>query len=145
MKRVSVALLSLGLALHGCAMLGLSCTEVGCAGALSVLMDGALADGVPYEVSVEGLSVEPCVFTLPLQGYEDCASVDAEGQLVLSFFIPMGAAPDEVTLILLEDGEEAVRAVEAPSYGEPYYPNGKACDGGGCRTGDVAFTLPGTV
>ena len=145
MKQAMMALMGMGLALPGCAMLGLSCTEMGCAGALSVLMDGALAEGGSYEVAVEGLSVEPCVFSLPLQGYEDCASVDEDGQLVVSFFIPMGAAPDEVTLVLFEDGEEAVRAVEAPSYGEPYYPNGKACDGGGCRTGEATFTLPATA
>ena len=145
MKRVTMALMGLTLALPGCAMLGLSCTEIGCAGSLSVLMDGALAEGESYEVSVEGFYAEPCVFSLPLEGYEDCASIDPTGQLVVSFYIPMGEAPDEVTLVVFEDGEEASRAVEMPSYGEPYHPNGKACDGGGCRSAEVVFVLPGTA
>ena len=145
MRHAKMALLALGMAMPGCAMLGLNCTEMGCAGALSVLMDGALADGVAYEVAVEGFSAEPCVFSLPLQGYEDCASIDAEGQFVVSFFIPMGEAPDEVTLVLLENGEEAFRTVEEPSYDEPYYPNGEACDGDGCRSGEATFLLLGAA
>ena len=141
MRHTKTMLLALGMVMPGCALLGLNCTEMGCAGTLSVWMDGALVEGPAYEVVVEGFSAEPCAFSLPLRGYEDCASIGADGQLVVSFFLPMGAAPDEVTLVLLEDGEEAARTVDRPSYGAPYYPNGEACDGGGCRSGEATFLL----
>jgi len=145
MERATIALMGLALALPGCAALGLSCTEVGCMASLSVMMQGSFLEGEAYEVVIEEMAEEPCVFTLPLQGDEGCVASDDEGRLVVTVYLPMGEAPEDVTLVLYEDGEEAARSVERPSYGDPYYPNGKACDGVGCVSGQVDFVLPGVT
>lgn len=133
-----VALSALALsALAGCA---LNCTEMGCSGSLTVFLDRALADGSTVSIDlgdgtmdcVEGTdtSLNGCILT----------EVDGSPAIVASTY--MGQAPETASL-LIDEGAGAATYEVTPTWGEPAYPNGEACDGtdGGCRAGDADLTL----
>jgi hypothetical protein len=133
--------LAVALGLAGCNALGLACEEMGCQGTLTVLLDRLptedaalsvdLGDG-PLACGVAGATTEPL-----------CAIEDGDEGPVLSVWVGMGQAPEVVTVSVSEGGAPAVDHELSVAWGEPWYPNGKACDGkdGGCRSGEAELAL----
>jgi hypothetical protein len=80
-----------------------------------------------------------------LCGAEEAGCVltnDADGAS-LEIRVGMGQAPEVVTVSVSEGGAPAVGHELDVAWGEPWYPNGKACDGedGGCRSGEAELAL----
>jgi hypothetical protein len=130
------------LLLAGCA---LNCEEVGCSGALSIYLAGAVEDGEwSLEVTKDG-ETRTCIITLP-DGEPVCASplsleVGAEG-MTLSWLTIMGEQGDNVQIRISHDGALLNDSDFVPEWSEPYYPNGKACDdGNGCSNATADYSV----
>lgn len=133
-----VALSALALsALSGCA---LSCNEMGCSGSLTVFLDRALADGSTVSIDLGDGAMDCVVDTeTSLNG---CILTDVDGSPAIVASTYMGQAPETASL-LIDEGAGAVTYDVTPTWSEPVYPNGEACDGtdGGCRAGEADLAL----
>jgi hypothetical protein len=135
-------LLLLALTLTGCAQLGLSCTEMGCVGTLSIYLSRELTSDASVVVELDGASVDCPVNPAGGTPSVGCAVVSGDGGAVIT--IDSGSvAFEEVLVRISEGGAEAVEYAVTPEWGERYYPNGKACDGvdGGCVGGEANLAL----
>lgn len=136
-----VKVLAVGLA--GCQALGLSCTEMGCTGTLTVLLDRMPTEDAVITLDL-GDGATACgtatETTEPL-----CVIEDGEFGPSLSMMVGMGQDPPEIEVSVSEGGAPAEVSTLPVTWGEPWYPNGKACDGedGGCRSGDAELALDG--
>lgn len=124
--------------LAGCSSLGLACTEVGCFGSLVITLDRAPVTDAVITVDVGDGETWPC---LPEAEAMDtiCTIEDASLQIATG----MGSPALDVVIVAVDEGAGAVEHEVEVTWGEPYYPNGKACDGrdGGCRSGEGSLTL----
>lgn len=124
--------------LVGCQAVGLACTEMGCAGSITILLDRAPTEGAGIEVDLGDGDVRICT-----SGGDpsSCTLDTTDGDVVLEIGVPMGSAPE--TIVVTVDEGAVIDHDVAITWGEPYYPNGKACDGadGGCAAGEGALTL----
>jgi hypothetical protein len=139
--RTTTMVLAVGLGLAGCRAIGLMCTDMGCQGTLTVLLDRLptedaavtldLGDG-PLDCGVATETTEPL-----------CGIEDGEDGPSLRVWVGMGQAPEVVTVSVSEGGAPAVEHDLDVTWGEPWYPNGEACDGkdGGCRSGEAELAL----
>ena len=138
-------LLGLGLASNvACNALGLSCTDMGCSGTLTVFLDRAPAADAVITMDVGDGESYVCGFATETQ-QPLCTLEEIDGAPVLSMTVGMGQAPETVTVTVSEAGAEPVDHLVTVEWGEPWYPNGKACDGkdGGCSAGDGDLSLDG--
>ena len=128
--------------LGGCA---LNCEEIGCAGAVSIYLAGAVDAGEwSLEVTKDG-ETRACTLTLP-DGEAVCATplevvAESEG-MTLTWMTMMGEEGDQMSLRISHDGVLLLDESFEPDWSAPYYPNGKACDDGmGCSNATVDYTL----
>lgn len=138
------SLLPLVTLLAGCGAVPIACTEIGCTGSLTLSFTGRTwDDGASYTLTVSGeFDGEPCVLTLPDVGC-DGQTVAVDGDtLTVGVRMPMGT-PDEVHVLLETDDSVVHDGDHAVDWGEPFYPNGRACDGrdGGCAAGEAIIAL----
>ena len=134
----SVVLVALSaVALAGCAI---SCTEMGCSGSLTVFLDRALADGSTVSIDL-GDGTMDCVEDTDTS-LNGCILTDVDGSPAIVASTYMGQAPETVSL-LIDEGAGAVTYDVTPTWSDPVYPNGEACDGtdGGCRAGEADLAL----
>lgn len=130
-------------ALAGCRTLGLSCTDMGCLGTLTVLLDRMPSEDAVITLDL-GDGPLTCGFatetTEPL-----CVIEDGDDGPALSARVGMGQDPPDVDVSVSEGGAPAEVSTLPVTWSDPWYPNGKACDGedGGCRSGDAALALDG--
>lgn len=118
-------ILALAIGAAGCnaSSIGRACTLIGCAGGLTVILDGAGASRVTsVAVSATGDStrVQACNTATPCAG--------TQGVFFFDF------TPDTATIRVVTDSGTATFTV-VPAYAVSY-PNGKAC-GPECRNGTV--------
>ena len=150
MKEIIMSRLALGLALSaltgGC--IALSCQEVGCNGtyALSFEADEWEEGAYALTVFLDGMESVDCVITLPLESASSCDGVSAvelaDGILSVMVYTPMNEDLVEADIALSMDGTVLLEEVVEPAWGEPYWPNGQACDRGyGCLSASDAFSL----
>jgi hypothetical protein len=67
--------------------------------------------------------------------------VTAEG-FTVSWLTRMGEQGESVDIILSQDGTTVLEENFTPSWSEPYYPNGEACDAGnGCSSAEASFSF----
>lgn len=132
----------LALLLTGCAQLGLACTEMGCIGSLGIHLSRALADDAVVQVDLDG-ELRDCLVN-PEGGQPATGCLVTEGDEGPEISVQMGGVVyDEVEVRISEGGADPVSYTVAPLWGEPWYPNGKACDGedGGCVSGEADLVL----
>ena len=146
MKRhIQILILSTPLALQGCG--SLVCTEMGCAGMLTLTIDGAeLIDGSAYTLSVDmgEDGTEFCEWTWSDDSGADtdCVQIDPDGNVSMDITLSMGVAPESITVTLEEDDEALISREIEPEWSEPYYPNGEECDADdGCSSASIAFGI----
>ena len=61
--------------------------------------------------------------------FGDCTVQDVDGRPAILAPTDMGEPPEVVTVEIAEDGGSPVAYEVAPTWGEPYYPNGRRCGG----------------
>ena len=125
--------------LGGCQAIGLSCTMMGCSGLLTVNLDREPIEGAVVEVDLGDGEVILCA-----SGAEEAGCVltnDADGAS-LEIRVGMGQAPDAIVVTVAE-GDEVTDYDVPVTWGEPFFPNGRACDGadGGCAEGEGDLAL----
>lgn len=129
MTRLALVLALLG----GCHALGLSCTEMGCMGILEITFDGELAEGAEVTVLLDG---EP--FACGIDGALCQLAEDGSG---VTLQMSGTDEPEVVVRVTVDDTSDNYTL--APTWDEPYFPNGEACDGkdGGCLDGEATLAL----
>jgi hypothetical protein len=109
------------------------CTKIGCEGVLTITLVGEIPDGAEVSVLLDG---EPCV------AEENGRCQLAEDGSAITVQLSFGAGePEVVVRIAVDDTSE--NHVLAPTWDEPFYPNGEECDGaeGGCVGGEAELVL----
>ena len=128
----------------GCVLPRTMCTEIGCAGGLSVMLlsEEPLADGA-WEVAVtqqDGTSAS-CAFTVQggaITASQDCAALEVleEDEGVRLQFLEVDG---DVNVTVTQDGAEQASEDFAPEY-EEFRPNGPDCPPV-CRSASVEVAL----
>ncbi|MFT4979193.1 MAG: hypothetical protein ACI8S6_005103 [Myxococcota bacterium] len=145
MQRLVLALAISALA-AGCALM---CEEAGCQGTYVLTFEAdSWADG-EYElyVALDGVEAAGCAIVLPLEdgatcggGYAEVTMVD--GALTVPVPTPMNEDLVEAEIKLSLDGDVLVSETVEPAWGDPFWPNSKACDRGyGCLSAEDTITL----
>ena len=131
----------------GCIALS-HCTEMGCMGSysLSFEADGWEDGEYALDVFFDELVATDCAFTLPLAEQVNCegATVVAleDGVLSVRVSTPMNEDLFEADISLTQGETVLLEEVVEPAWGEPYWPNGEACDRGyGCLSATESFSL----
>jgi hypothetical protein len=137
----------------GCSRMDGYCTEMGCSGSLDLVFEAeSWAEG-DYQVTMDvgGDYLERCRFTIPLSepnpraGSSCWVAPTFDGtRLSVSMPTPGDDSLVEVVVVLLVDDKVVFEETLAPEWGEPFYPNGEACDGDegyGCLSGEETIEL----
>lgn len=144
MTRLAIAV-ALSAFAGGCA---LTCTEMGCNGTYALSFEADSWDDGDYVLSVDfdGMGAEECAFSLPADGEQACDSFTAitveDGVLSIAVRTPMNEDLIEADVELSIGDTVLFAELVEPAWGEPFWPNGKACDRGyGCLSAEDAFSL----
>lgn len=117
-----------------------ACTLMGCGGTLTITLDRALADDAIVAVDMGEDDLRDCTVG---DDSGACTITELGGVTVLSISTEWGQAPETFDLELSEGGSDVVSYIVEPTWSEPHFPNGEACDGpdGGCRSASVNLAL----
>ncbi len=124
--------------LTGCQGLGLSCTEMGCQGSLTIWLDRDLSEDAIVELE-QGARFVECSFDAE---YADTCNVTmVDGQLAIVVMTSMSEPPESYVVAISEGGADPVVYDVFPDWSDDvFYPNGEAC-GGGCTSGEAEILL----
>lgn len=124
----------------GCHALGLVCTEMGCIGSLTIVLSRPLADDAVVSIDLGPDGVFDC--TPSGDTFTGCSLTEEGGEPAI--VVQPGAGEPETVVVEIGEGgaEPAAYDVEV-TWGDRWYPNGKACDGpdGGCVSGEGFLQL----
>lgn len=117
--------------IHGC------CTEAGCFGSITILLDRSLSDDAVVSVEIDSQTL-PCGTT---EDFRECMLTEADGRRAIRVKTGMGEQPDAVVVSVSEGGVAADEYEVRPTWDDDaYYPNGKRC-GAGCTSGTAELVL----
>lgn len=127
---------------------GLSCTEMGCGGELTITLSTEDLVDAEYVLDMErDEDSESCSFAIPFeQSTASCTQGSGialeDGQIRIDTFTGMGGNFQTLVVELSESDRVLLSSQIDVEWSEPFYPNGEKCDKDmGCYSGTVELIL----
>ena len=140
--------IGLTLGLVACDLPGLVCTQMACVGQLMITIEANDLVESEYTLSFESETLsETCAFSIPFDpSAVNCESITeievVDGLVIVNFPLRMGENFDTLDIALSESDFDILNEAVTVEWSDPWYPNGKACDGDfGCRSTQIDLAL----